>query len=393
MKPRNKYEKRVAELNATLHEDIANSNVERVKKASIKWDMRTFCYFTITDKIHEFNVRRLYRAYKFTDRSTSHFFFVEILREFSDGERNTYFAKQRTMGFYYDNFAYHSEIELRAVRKNFAGYDITGLLDLSVKSMKEMDGERRQCDRICPTELARLIRNNPVAETLYKTSDPLFRHLINRTHIKETCRAITIAKRHGFTFNEENIPLWLDMLHAIIACRKDWHNPVYIAPTDLRATHDRFINMLVRKNNRDRLARQYMELKRELATNAQLNEQYIKRRKRFYDMVLTDGLIECRVLPDVDAFREEAEDMQHCVYRCKYFNKPYSLILSARIGGQRIETVEVALNNYTILQCYGKHNHFTMYHDRILSLVKSNMDTIRRYNRKRNTTAKIQKAV
>ena len=104
-------------------------------------------------------------------------------------------------------------------------------------------------------------------------------------------------------------------------------------------------------------------------------------------MVLTDGLIECRVLRDVKAFEEEGIAMQHCVFKCKYYEKPYSLILSARIGEQRIETIEVDLTKYTIKQCYGKHDQFTMYHQRIVDLVNAQMDTIKAYNtRKRSAT-------
>ena len=100
-------------------------------------------------------------------------------------------------------------------------------------------------------------------------------------------------------------------------------------------------------------------------------------------MVLTDGLIECRVLRDIKAFEEEGKMMDHCVFRCKYYDKPYSLILSARINDARIETIEVDLTNYTIKQCYGKHDQFTMHHQRILDLVTSQMDTIKAYNRRR----------
>ena len=388
MKPRNKYEKRVAELNATLSEDIAVSNVEWVKQACKGWDMRNFCYFTVHSKMAEFMVRRLYRVYKFTDKSTDHFFFVEIMREFRDGDKRLYFGKQRTMGPYYDCFLYNSEMQLRGTHKNFAYNDITMLFPLSVDSVSEdYSCSRVNCVTIDPKELGRIICNNPVAETMYKEHNTMFYHLMYRTYLKETCRAYTIAKRHGFVFNEETIPLWLDMVYAIIVCKKDWHNPVYIAPKDLRSTHDRFIRMMVRKQQENRLTREYNKVQRELERNKTINEQYIKRRKRFYDMVLTDGLISCRVLEDVQAFREEGEAMDHCVFKCRYFEKPYSLILSARINDKRVETIEVDLTSYTIKQCYGKHDQFTMYHQRIVDLVNAQMDTIKAYNtRKRSAT-------
>lgn len=384
MKPRNKYEKRVAELNATLSEDIAESNVQWVKEACKGWDMSHFCYFTVHSNMREFMVRRLYRVYKFTDKSTDHFFFVEIMREFYDGERKLYFGKQRTMGHYYDCFLYNSPMELRGLWFNACDYQLYDLFDLSMVSVSEDNScSRVKCVCSDPKELGRIICNNPVAETMYKKHNPMFGHLMYRTYLKETCRAYTIAKRHGFEFNEETIPLWLDMVYAIIVCKKDWHNPVYIAPEDLRATHDRFIRMMVRKQEQNKVAREYAKIQKEIERKKTINEQYVKRRKRFYDMVLSDGLVECQVLRDVEAFREEGLAMDHCVFKCRYFEKPYSLILSARINNKRVETVEVDLSNYTIKQCYGKHDLFTMHHKRIVDLVNSQMDVIKAYNRNR----------
>ena len=395
MRPRNKYEKRVAELNATLSEDIAESNVNRVKEECKNWDMGHFCYFTVHSNMCEFMVRRLYRVYKFTDKSTDHFFFVEIMREFSDGERKVIFSKTRiAFGVaYFDTFSFNSDITLKENYPNYAGNFLSSCFDLSMDSVPEDNSSNRvKCASIDPKELGRIICNNPVAETMYKEHNPMFGYLMYRTYLKETCRAYTIAKRHGFVFNQETIPLWLDMVYAIIVCKKDWHNPVYIAPADLRATHDRFIRMMIRKQQENRLTREYNKIQREIERNKKINEDYIKRRKRFYDMVLSDGMIECRVLRDVEAFREEGTAMAHCVFKCRYFEKPYSLILSARINGQRVETIEVDLTNYKIKQCYGKHDQFTMYHQRIVDLVDSQMDVIKDYNNNKRTT-KIKIAV
>ena len=51
----------------------------------------------------------------------------------------------------------------------------------------------------------------------------------------------------------------------------------------------------------------------------------------------TDGLIIVKVLQSVDEFYEEGKAMHHCVYTNAYYNDENSLILSARIDGERIE--------------------------------------------------------
>ncbi len=398
MRPRNKYEKRVAEIDATLFkEDISVSDAEWAKKACKNWDMTYYCYFTIFVKYEEFEIKRLYRIYKCTDNSTDHFFFFEIMREFNDGERKMYFGKQRTMGHYYDCFLYNSDMELRGLWFNACNYQLGDLFELSMASRCQHGGKRILCDRDNPNQLIRVIKNNPVAETLYKTHDKLFNYLLWSRYPKQVCRAITLAKRHGFVFSEETTSIWFDMVHAIIYCKKDYHNPVFIAPKNLMETHDKFVDMEFRKRRKDReererrkeedrIRREYEAIQKQLEEDNTINEKYVKRRKRFYDMVLTDGLISCRVLRDVNEFKEEGVAMAHCVFRCKYYNKPYSLILSARIGEERVETIEVDLTHYTIKQCYGKHDQFTMHHQRIIDLVNAQMDTIKAYNRNRRST-------
>ena len=405
MKPRNKYEKRVAELNATLSEDIAVRDIEWVKKQEFGYYREhsndTSFYFTLVTRLAEFQVKRLYRGYKFHDKHYDHYFFVEIMREFSDGGRKTYFGKQRSMGCYYDCFIYSSDMELRDNYRNYAGNSIDYLFETTWGEHPQSKGKRVPCECIDPKELGRIIKNNPVAENLYKSKDKLFGCLLWRPYAKQVCRAITLAKRHGFEFNDTTSPIWFDMVRSICYCKKDYHNPVFIAPKgDLMTMHDKFVNMEFSKRRKEkekrerrrqelRLQREYAEIRKQLEEDKTINEKYIKRRKRFYDMVLTDGLIECRVLRDIKAFEEEGTAMQHCVFKCRYYNKPYSLILSARIGDARIETIEVDLTTYTIKQCYGKRDHFTMYHNRIKDLVNAQMDIIREYNKKRSTKQRI----
>lgn len=74
--------------------------------------------------------------------------------------------------------------------------------------------------------------------------------------------------------------------------------------------------------------------------------------------------------------------MHHCCYECGYYKKKQSLVLSARIEDRRIETVEVSLKSFKVVQSRGVCNENTEYHDRIISLVEKNMNRIRRCARK-----------
>ena len=68
----------------------------------------------------------------------------------------------------------------------------------------------------------------------------------------------------------------------------------------------------------------------------------------------------------------------HCtIASSEYYLKPKSLVLSARIDNKRIETVELSLETFKVLQSRGLCNQDTEFHERIISLVQKNVRKIR----------------
>ena len=78
-------------------------------------------------------------------------------------------------------------------------------------------------------------------------------------------------------------------------------------------------------------------------------ENYIRKKAVFFNLALTDGLLVIKVLQSVDEFLEEGKAMHHCVYTNEYYNQDNTLILSARIDGKRIETVELSLDTFKVV--------------------------------------------
>jgi hypothetical protein len=78
------------------------------------------------------------------------------------------------------------------------------------------------------------------------------------------------------------------------------------------------------------------------------------------------------MLESVEEIMQEGDIMHHCVFANEYHLKPDSLIFSACINGQRIETVEFSLSKMQVVQSRGVCNQNTEYHDRIIKLVESN---------------------
>jgi len=69
--------------------------------------------------------------------------------------------------------------------------------------------------------------------------------------------------------------------------------------------------------------------------------------------------------------------MHHCVFTNGYYKKKDSLILSARVGQRHVETIEINLKTLAIVQSRGVCNQNTEYHERIIGLVKKNINLIR----------------
>ena len=106
-------------------------------------------------------------------------------------------------------------------------------------------------------------------------------------------------------------------------------------------------------------------------------EDFIANKSKFFGLVITDEEIIIKVLESIDEYYSEGKAQNICVFGSEYYKKADTLILSARIGGEIIETVEVDLRTLKVVQCHGKYNQDTEYHERIIDLVNKNANLIR----------------
>ena len=97
-------------------------------------------------------------------------------------------------------------------------------------------------------------------------------------------------------------------------------------------------------------------------------------------MVIREDNIEIKVIPTAMGIVEEGAHMCHCVGG--YYNHENSLIMSAKINGKRIETIEVSLSSFHLIQSRGVQNKPTPYHEQIVELVNSHMEEIRERSNK-----------
>lgn len=375
MKPRTKYEKSMAAINELLKEDIAIRDAEWAKAHSYKdkKDRSTYYYFNIKETHKGMEVDRLYRIYRFTNKTNKKdpyfYVYVEIARKIG----GLIFAKQRTLSFcYYDTFSYGSPIELRSDYKNYSGYCIS-MLWLISEGTKSKRGKRMLCSTINPSDTATFVRSCPMAETLYNAHDFMVNYLVGRGGCAQLCNSVRIARKHGYDLNEKNASRWVDTICMLRDVGRDINSPHYICPQSLEAAHALAIRMHERAMENRRGERQIAEAQ----TKVEENQRYIESKQKYFDLNITNGYIECHVLRSIQEFAEEGAYMHHCVYACGYYKKPCSIVFSARIDGARIETVEVDLEKMKVVQCYGRFDKPSEHHDEILKLFKSNMYQIK----------------
>ena len=274
------------------------------------------------------------------------------------------------MGSYLDTFAFHSP---KAIRRDNEVYQYIAQSPLypKVKSLDilQRNGFAGDCHNIAPTKLIPALLTDSRAETLFKggrTAD--LRHfLINPLGIDQYWATYKITLRKHYLITD--IALWCDYVDMLKRLGKDIHSPRYVCPENLQEAHD--------------TAQRKLQSQRDKEAEAQRRQKAIENEERFqalkapfFGITFTDGVIQVKVLESVQEYLEEGKALHHCVFTNEYHLKEKSLILSARIEGKRIETIEVSLETMQVIQCRGLMNQNTEYHERIIELVHQNIKQI-----------------
>ena len=229
-------------------------------------------------------------------------------------------------------------------------------------------------------EAAMKVLTDPFAEELAKVGQRwLFRAYVrepSRFREREMRAAVRICVRNGYKVTDAK--MWLDYVDDLIELGRDCRNRVYVCPDNLRMAHSWSDRMVTKKRERE----EFEERKAEALEN---EDMYRAMKSRYFGIVFGDDVVTISVLQSVADVLAEGIAMHHCVFNHGYWKEKDSLILSARLvkDGSRCETVEVSLKRFEVLQSRGLQNCVTKEHDRIVRLVRENMEEIKRAKRKR----------
>lgn len=159
----------------------------------------------------------------------------------------------------------------------------------------------------------------------------------------------------------------LDYMDLLDYFHKNPNTYYYPDITKIRCEHDRLLRKKEAIEERQRLE--------EIRKNELDKLAILESKSKYFDITFGNDRMVVLVLKSLEDYKAEGDYQHHCVFTNAYYGKKDSLVLSARMRDhpdKPVETIEISLVNGLVLQCFGKCNSFTEYHQEILDLVKTN---------------------
>lgn len=333
--------------------DCPNCESKLIVKTSRKRVFDDSYYMTVIDAHKGYQVlRTIMLKYKTKVGKLPEYSHSEVMQRWiaPDGKHCTLARLRQTMGtIYFDSWIFYSPLELRSENTNnkyFLNiYNIIGTGEIypTQKQIPELKrtGIKNRLFKQKPFDIYRVLLTDTRMETLLKTKQGKLFELFLKDKsrkIDNYWTSIRICIRNGYKIKDAIA--WCDYIDLLRFFGKDLHNAKYVCPANLKAEHDRYV---IKKAKADAL----LEIEKQLAKE----DEYRQAKAKFFGLMFSDGLINVRVLESVAEIITEGKMMHHCVG--SYHSKPDSLILSACIDGQRIETIEISISQLKVIQSRG----------------------------------------
>lgn len=385
MKPRNKIQKEVVAISAKIppitdkQKQWGITHCYTAKERTYEKTM--YRYFVISSRVKDWQVCRFFQIRK----QRQLYEVIEPVRLWfnADGHMEVEAMNRFCMSGKMDSWIVGNELTLKNIPALYKDY--TQMLPISVSKVTsalpilKRNGLKGSFHNMQPRDVINGLLKNNLFETLWKCKQfSLLKAITYNWNMtfenKSKVAAIKVALHHNYKITDGR--MWLDMIGMLIKAHKDVRNPKYICPNDLQVAHDKALTLSKRQDKIDAQKRN----KQRLLEDKKAIQRYNTTRKCFIGLVLTDGTIVIKVLPTVKSIMQEGEAMHHCVFANEYYKRLDSLLLTAKVNGERAETIEVDLKRYKLVQSRGVCNQNSKYHDKIVNLVNENMNIIRKFN-------------
>ena len=338
-------------------------------------------YLTIATTSGDFQVLRHFLIAKYAreDRDT-HYFIDEVCQQWITADcKETVIAKAMNMGS--RGWLHTTDMSIKQNGNIYCphSYDIGGYVYEKVKVLPILrrDGLRTSFHGVTPARLIRaILGESNYAEMLLKTKQYGMLEFYMRRGGLSHPWTVNICNRNGYIVKDGS--MYDDYLRLLDYFHLDTHNAHYVCPKNLKKAHDKLLGRKEKIEARQRMERERIErmkkakeMKRDIAI-------FWKKIQPFLGLQIKDDGIIIRPLESVTQYYQEWKTMHHCVYNCAYYARKESLVLSAKKNGKRLETIEVNLRTFKIVQSRGVCNQDSDYHKQIIRIVEKNMAEIMR---------------
>ncbi|MXO04398.1 PcfJ domain-containing protein [Flavobacterium sp. HBTb2-11-1] len=347
-------------------------------------------YFAVVETCAGFQVVRMVNAHKHMKKNfTPTHFHKEVMQHWINpkGEVRTLALATNVFSSTLDAWKFYSPLEIKP--KDFirnAKFYINPYRvypQMKVLPILKRNGFKTSVYDIAPHLLFASLLSDPIAETLLKSRQlNLLQYYLgaSRQNIRPNWQAVKTVIRNGYKIAD--VPIWEDYLELLRYFKKDLSCALYVCPENLGEAHDR----LVQKKRELLRKKKLHDLRLEIE---QAQKKYESDKKRFFGLLFTEKDLSISVIENVRDFMTEGDDLHHCVFTNEYYDRKDSLILSAKMGGESLETIEISLSRMEVLQCRGMKNKPSRHHRDILRLISENLHQIReRMKKKKKKTKK-----
>lgn len=350
-------------------------------KVSRKTKDNAVSYLTVVTTSGDFQVlRHFYTARYARKERDTHYFIDEVCQQWiTSDNKEIVIAKAMNMGC--RGWIHTTDMSLKQSGNIYYphSYDIDGYVypKVNVLPILRRNGLRTSFHGVTPAVLIRgLLGENKYAEMLIKTRQyAMLEFYMCRGGLSHPW-VVNICNRNGYIIKDGS--MYDDYLRLLDYFHLDTHNAHYVCPKNLKKEHDKLVE---KKRKIEAKIRAEQERKERIERMFRMKQDilsFIKRIQPFLGMEIKDEGIVIRPLESVTQFYQEGKAMHHCVYQNEYYKHKDCLILTAQKNGKRLETVEVNLKTFKIIQSRAVCNGISDYHDKIIELVNRNMGLIRR---------------
>lgn len=386
MKPRNRTQRKVVDISSTLppitdkQKQWGITHCYTAKERTYEKTMHR--YFVISSRVKNWQVCRFFQIRK----QRQLYEVIEPVRLWfsADGHMEVEAMNRFCMSGRLDIWLVDSDLSLKPTPALYKDYTlmlpISASKITSVLPILKRNGLKVSFHNMQPRDVIEGLLKNNMFETLWKCKQYSLLHALAYNWDRDyndadKMAAVKIVLRHGYKVTDGR--MWLDMIDMLKRAQKDIRNPKLVCPYDLEKAHDKAMDLCNKYEERQRKIAE----RKKLLEDKKAAKKYSIARKCFMGLKLTDGTIVIQVLPTVNAVMKEGEAMHHCVFAAGYYKRLDSLLLTAKVNGERAETIEVDLKRYELVQSRGVCNQNSKYHEKIVNLIKENMNVIRKFNK------------